>query len=428
MHQSSESVAALAGAMAKAQIDLTNPEKSLTATLHADRHRASGRQFRYASLASGLDVVRKILGKHELTIIQTTSVDHPSGLVNLTTLLAHSSGEWISSNWPVCQVADISVPHRMGAALTYARRYALFALVGIAGEDDLDAPDLAIEVKVPSSCAGQNRDGKTTVESVRPSYCKRRGSLNQRPLLTPHQSHNTRDQLIEQIHCLASMDEMTGWAGHVMPTKNQLITTDAALVEQAFEDRMLVLNVNKLVGLPAAPSISDDVATAQAPTEAKSKAVTPSQGNSNDGDKSILSTVPRRRDKGHLKYVASQCCVICGRQPSDPHHLRFAQPRALGRKVSDEFTVPLCRMHHRELHRASNEKIWWGQVGLDPLLIALQLWHATHPPTERSTRLRPRTLVPASEQRHEAKKAQASDDKGSARRSLSNRDANDDGE
>lgn len=149
MHRSSDSVAALAGALAKAQIELANPEKSLSATIRSNRYGEGDRTFRYAPLASGLDIVRKTLGKHELAIVQTTAIDQPTGLVNLTTMLAHSSGEWISSDWPVCQMVDIAVPHRMGAALTYARRYALFALVGIAGEDDLDAPDLSIELSVP---------------------------------------------------------------------------------------------------------------------------------------------------------------------------------------------------------------------------------------------------------------------------------------
>jgi hypothetical protein len=85
------------------------------------------------------------------------------------------------------------------------------------------------------------------------------------------------------------------------------------------------------------------------------------------------------RDKAHLKFVASQPCLICGRQPSDPHHLRFAQPRAIGLKVSDEFTVPLCRGHHRELHRAGNEAVWWQDRRIDPLEIAKNLWEQTRP-------------------------------------------------
>src|SRR5207344_246739 len=142
MHRSSESIASLAAALAKAQMMLTNPEKSLTATVWTDRYDEPGRTFRYAPLSSGLDIVRKALGQHEIATVQTTSIDQTAGIVNLTTLLAHASGEWIASDWPVCAISETATPHRMGAALTYARRYALFALVGIAGEDDIDAPDL----------------------------------------------------------------------------------------------------------------------------------------------------------------------------------------------------------------------------------------------------------------------------------------------
>jgi ERF superfamily len=142
MHRSSESVAALAAALAKAQAELVNPEKSLTATIRTGRPGEGDRSFRYAPLASGLDIVRKTLGQHEIATVQTTAIDQAAGVVNLTTVLAHSSGEWIASDWPVCPIAETERPHRMGAALTYARRYALFTLVGIAGEDDLDTPDL----------------------------------------------------------------------------------------------------------------------------------------------------------------------------------------------------------------------------------------------------------------------------------------------
>src|SRR5579872_5662424 len=141
MHRSSETIGTIAGALAKAQAELTNPEKSLTATIRSPFPREADRTFRYASLSSGLDIVRKALGKHEIATVQTTAIDE-AGLIRLTTVLAHSSGEWVSSDWPVCPVSETAAPHRMGAALTYARRYALFTLVGIAGEDDVDAPDL----------------------------------------------------------------------------------------------------------------------------------------------------------------------------------------------------------------------------------------------------------------------------------------------
>src|SRR2546422_2157210 len=142
MHRSSDTIATIAAALAKAQVELTNPEKSLVATIRSPFPRDPDRTFRYAPLSSGLDIVRKTLGRHEIAAVQSTEIDREAGLIRLTTILAHSSGEWVSSDWPVCAITDTAAPHRMGAALTYARRYALFTLVGIAGEDDLDAPDL----------------------------------------------------------------------------------------------------------------------------------------------------------------------------------------------------------------------------------------------------------------------------------------------
>src|SRR3954469_13487397 len=142
MQQASERIGTIATALARAQLELTNPEKSLVGTIRATSPRELDQTFRYASLSSGLDIVRKNLGKQEIATIQTRTIGTASGFVRLPTLLAHSSGEWMSSEWPVCPVSETAAPHRMGAALTYARRYALFTLVGIAGEDDLDAPDI----------------------------------------------------------------------------------------------------------------------------------------------------------------------------------------------------------------------------------------------------------------------------------------------
>src|SRR3979409_2705066 len=157
MPRTSESVAALAQALAKAQAELVNPEKSLVAKIRNGRPGEGERSFRYASLASGLDIVRKTLGQHEIATVQTTAIDKDAGVVNLTTMLAHASGEWIASDWPGCPLGETANPQRMGSALTYARRYALFTLVGIAGEDDLDAPDLgdaACSLPRPASPAG----------------------------------------------------------------------------------------------------------------------------------------------------------------------------------------------------------------------------------------------------------------------------------
>src|ERR1700681_712034 len=158
MQRSSESIGAIAAALAKAKAELTNPEKSLVATIRSPFPREGDRSFRYAPLSTGLDIVRKALGRHEIATVQTTAIDNEAGLIRLTTILAHASGEWMSSDWPVCSVSETAAPHRMGAALTYARRYALFTLVGIAGEDDLDAPDLNSVVHAQPLSTGSSGD------------------------------------------------------------------------------------------------------------------------------------------------------------------------------------------------------------------------------------------------------------------------------
>src|ERR1700688_2978914 len=118
MQRSSETIGSIAAALAKAQGELVNPEKSLVATIRSDGRGAAERSFRYAPLSSGLDIVRKTLSQHEIATVQTTAVDQAAGMVNLTTVLAHASGEWIASDWPVCAIAETATPHRMGAALT----------------------------------------------------------------------------------------------------------------------------------------------------------------------------------------------------------------------------------------------------------------------------------------------------------------------
>jgi ERF superfamily len=130
VQRSSESIGAIASALAKAQSELTNPEKALIATIRSPLSRDGDRTFRYASLSSALEIARKTLGKHEIATVQTTAIDNDAGLIRLTTVLAYSSGEWVSSDWPVCPAAETAAPHKMGAALTYARRYALFTLAG----------------------------------------------------------------------------------------------------------------------------------------------------------------------------------------------------------------------------------------------------------------------------------------------------------
>jgi hypothetical protein len=195
MHRSSETIGAIATALAKAQAELSNPEKTLTATIPA---RDGERTFRYASLATGLDLVRKCLGQHEIAVMQPTALDQ--GQIMLTTLLVHTSGEWISSVWPVCPVGEASAQIK-GAALTYARRYALFTFVGIAGEDDLDAPELIspLPPRRPEQAAPEKANAGR-VHSTRPQT------------LTPDESADLREQLVQEISKIETDEALALWA------------------------------------------------------------------------------------------------------------------------------------------------------------------------------------------------------------------------
>jgi hypothetical protein len=246
MHRSSESIAALAAALAKAQMALTNPEKSLTGTLPGNRADEPGRTFRYASLSSGLDIVRKVLGQHEIATLQTTVIDQDIQTVSLTTVLAHASGEWIASDWPVCTLSEMATPRRMGAALTYARRYALFTLVGIAGEDDLDAPDLAGQPAEGAPKAGNGFDqGKVNgsgAAGTLGAFAKNRKPWTPpKQTLAPEASAALRDRLVGELSGLASAEDATMWAQRALGAKNTLRDVDAAVVEVAFASRLAEL-------------------------------------------------------------------------------------------------------------------------------------------------------------------------------------------
>jgi hypothetical protein len=368
VHRSSESIGAIAAALAKAQGELTNPEKSLIATIRSAFPREGDRTFRYASLASGLDIVRKSLGQHEIATIQTTAIDQGSGRIRLTTLLAHASGEWISSDWPVCSVSEMAAPHRMGAALTYARRYALFALVGIAGEDDIDAPDLPTE---PAAAVDPPDDAKARTKPPNGSIHKPR---QPKPVLAAEPSAALRDQLIGEINELKDSDDIALWAHRRLPAKNTLTADDARAVETACQVVLSDLNLgaDELEKFPDGPTEPIGPANAAPPTVA-----TNSEHQNAEPMATPLRKSIRRRNKAHLAFVAAQPCLICQRSPCDAHHLKFAQPRSLGCKVSDEFTVPLCRDHHHELHRHGNEMAWWANLQIAPIETAIELWAAT---------------------------------------------------
>jgi hypothetical protein len=387
MHRSSESIGAIATALAKAQAELTNPEKSLVATIRSPFQREEDRTFRYAPLSSGLDIVRKTLGKHEIATVQTTSIDKETGLVRLSTVLAHTSGEWISSDWPVCPISETAAPHRMGAALTYARRYALFTLVGIAGEDDIDAPDLTAPAAQNSNVqepVTRNRNGPTNsapASAVEPTVRgdNGRASPKAKLILSPDESGALRAQLLSQMEGLASLEAATAWAREILIVKNSLAAADARIVEETFQSKIERMGgiAEETIVAPASPTEPDQSRS----LKRRPGAAMNRQSGSNRIDKTLLAwPVPRRlRDKAHVRFVSKQPCLICGRKPSDAHHLRFAQYPALGRKTSDEFVVPLCRSHHREVHRSSDEAAWWSNTAVDAIATARALWTQTHP-------------------------------------------------
>jgi hypothetical protein len=278
----------------------------------------------------------------------------------------------------------------MGAALTYARRYALFTLVGIAGEDDLDAPDLTTPTQQTSGPEKENVDGSAGRLNGGGPGAPNRGhhlgaqapigrrdrKANAQPMLEPGPSAGLRDRLLGEINELAGGDEAALWAHRSLAEKNKLTAADALRVEEAFQTRLVGFATPDTDKPQTAGEVAQ-LSTAQISPPAEPKRRSRSKGI----DKSVLALPePRRvRDRDHVRQVAKQPCLICGRQPADAHHLRFAQSRALGRKVSDEFTVPLCRGHHREVHRFGDEAAWWRKIGVNPTVAARALWLETHP-------------------------------------------------
>jgi hypothetical protein len=369
MQRSSETIGTIAAALAKAQAQLVNPEKSLVGTIRSEGSGAD-RAFRYAPLSSGLDIVRKTLSQHEIATVQTTSIDESAGIVRLSTVLAHASGEWIASDWPVCPISETATPHRMGAALTYARRYGLFTLVGIAGEDDLDAPDLiAPTTPAPKAEAGKTKDrlnGGPNYQSQRRSRSGQQKVVNPARTLETKASEVLRDQLIAELKCLNSAEEAADWAHRVLASKSGLVLADAKQIELAFQLKLSTFMTDLPTIAEQPKALRKDRRRRDGPTGINKTVL-------------ALPVLRRIRDREHVKSVANQPCLVCGRRPADAHHLRFAQSPALGRKVSDEFTVPLCRGHHREVHRFRNEVAWWAQADIDPTVSARALWLNSHP-------------------------------------------------
>jgi hypothetical protein len=239
----------------------------------------------------------------------------------------------------------------------------------MSGEDDLDAPDLAACGPAAGLDPRQDRFSP-------PSRGSGNGRLRVATVTVLDTDHPAalRDKLLAEVANLTSAEAAVAWATRALPAKNSLIVADAKLLEHAFEQ--------KLSGL-SSPIVSETLAgespTAPEVTPQEKPASSPASDEPSGIDKSVLAVAaPRRyRNREHLRYVAQQACLVCGRKPSDPHHLRHVQPRALGRKASDEFAVPLCRSHHRAVHRAADERAWWQAAGIDPLKVARKLWRHT---------------------------------------------------
>jgi len=257
-------------------------------------------------------------------------------------------------------------------------------LVGIAGEDDLDAPDLPTAGPSPETqknpprpdqgAAGLNQPAIELKpgQPAQTSNGRARAERSKSPSLPPDASANLRHQLIAELERLVDPEALATWAHQALPLKNQLATTDAQMVEAAFAARLGQLG---------------DAAVRPESDQANGWPSQPPSTEINAEGVVAINKPVRERDREHLKFVASQPCLVCGRTPSDAHHIKFAEQRAMGRKVSDKFAVPICRLHHRELHRRGNEHAWWQNQGIEPLTVAAALWARTHAAPQAETEI-----------------------------------------
>jgi hypothetical protein len=189
--------------------------------------------------------------------------------------------------------------------------------------------------------------------------------------LEPKASEVLRDLLIAQLKAFNSSEEAADWAHRVLASKNTLVVTHAEQVELAFQLKLSTL-------------MTDQPGAAEHPEAPRRRRRRRDRTTSVNKTVLTLPVVRRIREQEHVKSVAKQPCLVCGRRPADAHHLRFAQPPTLGRKVSDEFTVPLCRGHHREVHRCGDEAAWWNKTGIDAAAAARALWLKSHPLPSKS--------------------------------------------
>ena len=231
-----------------------------------------------------------------------------------------------------------------------------------------------------------------------PDGDRKRPEASARSVLGEQLSASLRESLIEQLAAINSADEAAAWAHRNLPAKNKLTAADAKMVEERFQARLLQIDQQETANegspapvLPCQDALMDPPLPSGLMTPDAKPCVRGRGGHRTSHQKArgigrkrfpsssvqALGKPVRLRDKDHRRFVLRQACLVCGRVPSDPHHLTFTQPRALGRRVSDEFIVPVCRVHHRELHRSGNEAAWWQRLNIDPIPVALRLWQHT---------------------------------------------------
>jgi hypothetical protein len=383
MQQSSESVAALAAALAKAQARLVNPEKSLTASIRTGRMGESERTFRYAPLSSGLEIVRKTLSEHEIAVIQTTALDPSSRILNLTTPTPRANGSARSGRFALSPISRAptgwALPSPTFGAMPFSHWSALRGKMIWMRRISALLHQPRIPRKLKARAHGTHRGTAEAAEGAKsrpPHYCR------------PSNQLSLRDRLVKEIAGLESQDSAAEWARAALARKNTLTAGDARLVETAFALKQSafslthVTKVSRQDAVDTPPAVHAPLGSNPAPAAERLETGGDAEEHPAQAgriDKSVLTlSAPRRYlNKEHLRFVAQQPCLLCARKPSDPHHLRFVQPRALGRKSSDEYAVPLCRAHHRAVHRARDEAGWWKAAGIDPTKIARKLWKDT---------------------------------------------------
>lgn len=234
----------------------------------------------------------------------------------------------------------------------------------------MDAPDVVTEPP-PAATEPQTAPG--------PKRRPPKGILNRPPVLPPERSSELLDRLLGELALQEGSEGLLAWAKISLPLKNTLPATDARILEAAYQKRFEEAALPELTRpeqdrispteTQGSPKPLDDALAASAPLEGP--IAQPWAG------LACPKEPPRKRSKEHLAFVRSQACLVCKKTPADAHHLKFAQPRTLGRKVSDEFTVPLCRSHHQALHRHGDERGWWANMQISPLPLAKELWEAS---------------------------------------------------